>query len=150
MGDANHDRPSIGKHIIDAVRDGNASSVGAEAVVVDRPRRQIPTRAGILEGTDQFALVGIDAGDGQAAAEWTERASPQSRFRGFIDLALDSDGVVTSRLLCSVGTKGRHDDFGHTCQCGEQRVLRPISRAGHGVELAGQEPNLPPNSVLVS
>ena len=37
-----HDRPSTGKHIIDAVRDANTSSVRAEVVVVDQPWRQIP------------------------------------------------------------------------------------------------------------
>jgi len=37
-------------------------------VVVDKAWRQIPARAGILEIADQFALLGIDANDGQTAA----------------------------------------------------------------------------------
>ena len=68
MGDADHDGASIGEQIIDAVRDGDAGGVGAEVVVVDQAGRQIPTRAGILEVADQFAFLGIDANDGQAAA----------------------------------------------------------------------------------
>jgi hypothetical protein len=35
MGDADHDRASIGEQIIDAIRDGDASGVGAEVVIVD-------------------------------------------------------------------------------------------------------------------
>ncbi len=68
MRDAHHDRPSIGEQIIDTVRDGDAGGVGAEVVVVDRTGRQIPTRAGILEVADQFALLGVNADDRQAAA----------------------------------------------------------------------------------
>ena len=64
MRDAHHDRPSIGYQIIDSVRDGDAGGVGAEVVIVDQARRQIPTRAGILEVADQFALLGVDTNDG--------------------------------------------------------------------------------------
>jgi hypothetical protein len=66
--DAHHDRSSIREQIIDTVRDGDAGRVGAEVVVVDQAGRQIPTRAGILEVAHQFALLGIDADDGQTAA----------------------------------------------------------------------------------
>ena len=64
MRDADHDRPSIGKQVIDPVRDGDTGGVGAEVVVVDQAGRQIPARAGILEVADQFALLGVDANDG--------------------------------------------------------------------------------------
>jgi len=64
MRDTHHDGPSIGEEIIDAVRDGDAGGVRAEIVVVDQSGRQIPTRAGILEVADQFALLGIDANNG--------------------------------------------------------------------------------------
>ena len=64
MGDADHDGASIGEQIINAVRDGNASGVGAEVVVLDSAGRPIPARAGILEVAHQFALLGVDANDG--------------------------------------------------------------------------------------
>jgi hypothetical protein len=68
MGDADHDRASIGEQIIDAIRDGDASGIGAEIVIVDPAGRQIPTRAGIFERADQFTFFGIDANDGETAA----------------------------------------------------------------------------------
>ena len=42
MGNADHDGAAIGEQIIDTVRDGNAGGVGAEIVVVDQARKQIP------------------------------------------------------------------------------------------------------------
>ena len=68
MRDTDRDRPSIGEQIIDAVRDGDAGGIRAEVVVVDQSRRQIPAGARIFEAADQFALLGVDANDGQAAA----------------------------------------------------------------------------------
>ena len=37
-------------------------------MVVDQAGRPLPTRAGILEVADQFALLGVNANDGLAAA----------------------------------------------------------------------------------
>ena len=37
-------------------------------MVIDKARRQIPARAEILEIADEFALLGIDANDGQTTA----------------------------------------------------------------------------------
>ena len=37
-------------------------------MVVDQAGRQIPTRAGVLEVADQFAFLGVNANDRQAAA----------------------------------------------------------------------------------
>ena len=68
MRDAHQDRASVGEQIIDAVRDGDTGGVGAEVVVVDQGGETDPTRTGILEVADQFALFGIDANDGKAAA----------------------------------------------------------------------------------
>ena len=68
MGDADHDRASIGEQIIDAIRDGDASGIGAEVVIVDPAGRQIPTRTRIFEMADQFTFFGIDANDGETAA----------------------------------------------------------------------------------
>jgi len=68
MRDADHDGPSIGEEIIDAVRDGDASGIRAEVVIVDQAGRQILARAGIFEIADQFALLGIDADEGETAA----------------------------------------------------------------------------------
>ena len=67
MGDADHDGAAIGEQIIDAVRDGDASGVGAEVVIVDPAGRQIPARPGIFEIADQSAFFGIDANDGETA-----------------------------------------------------------------------------------
>ena len=68
MRDADHDRPSIGEQIIDAVRDGDARRIGAEVVIVDQARRQVPARPEIFEIADQFTFFGIDANDGETAA----------------------------------------------------------------------------------
>jgi len=68
MGDAGYDRPSIGEQIIDAVRDGDGSGIGAEVVIVDQAERQIPARTEILEIADQFAFFGIDTNDGETRA----------------------------------------------------------------------------------
>ena len=68
MRDTYRDRSSIGEQIVDAVRDGDAGGVGTEVVVVDQTGRKIPTRSGVLEVADQFALLGVDANDRQAAA----------------------------------------------------------------------------------
>src|SRR5712692_9748134 len=67
MGDADHDGPSIGEQIIDAVRDGDTRGIGAEVVIVDQAGRQIPARPGIFEIADQFTFFGIDANDGETA-----------------------------------------------------------------------------------
>jgi hypothetical protein len=68
MGDADHDRASIGEQIIDAIRDGDAGGIGAEVMIVDPAGRQIPTRTRIFEMADQFTFFGIDANDGETAA----------------------------------------------------------------------------------
>lgn len=65
MGNADNDSPAVGEQVVDAVRDGRAPGVGAKIVVVDQARRALPGGAGILEVADQFALLGIDADDGQ-------------------------------------------------------------------------------------
>lgn len=68
MRDADHDGTSIREQIIDAVWYGDAGGIGAEIVIVDQARGQIPARPGILKGADQFALFGIDADDRVAAS----------------------------------------------------------------------------------
>jgi hypothetical protein len=45
-----------------------ASEGGAEVVIVDQARRQVPTGTGISEMADEFALFGIDANDGETTA----------------------------------------------------------------------------------
>jgi len=65
MRDADYDGTSIREEIIDAVWYGDTGGIGAEIVIVDQARGQIPARPGILKGADQFALLGIDADDGQ-------------------------------------------------------------------------------------
>jgi hypothetical protein len=68
MRDADHDGASIGEQIVDAIRYGDAGGIGAEIVIVDQARGQVPARSSILEIADQFALLGIDANDGETAA----------------------------------------------------------------------------------
>ncbi len=75
MGDTDHDRPSIGEQIIDAVRDDDARGIGAKVVIVDQTGRQIPARPGIFEIADQFTFFGIDANDGETAALKSSRRS---------------------------------------------------------------------------
>lgn len=68
MRDADYDGASIGEEIIDAVGYGDAGGVRTEVVIVDQAWGQVPTRPGILESADQFALLGVDANDGVTAA----------------------------------------------------------------------------------
>src|SRR5215831_3614008 len=68
MRDADHDGTSISEEIIDAVWYGDTGGIGAEIVIVDQARGQIPARPGILKGADQFALLGVDANDGETTA----------------------------------------------------------------------------------
>ena len=68
MRGADYDGTTIGEQIIDSVRNGNANGIRSEIVIVDQARGQIPTRAGVFEITDQFALLGIDADDGMTLA----------------------------------------------------------------------------------
>ena len=68
MRDADHDGASIGEEIVDAVGDGDTGGVGTEIVIVDGAWGQVPARPGILERADQFALLGINADDGETPA----------------------------------------------------------------------------------
>src|SRR5437763_8606404 len=63
MRDAHHDRPTICEQIVDTVRDGDTGGIRAEIVVIDQTGRQIPTRTGILEVADQFALLCVNTND---------------------------------------------------------------------------------------
>jgi hypothetical protein len=68
MRDAYKDRASVGKQIIDAVRDRDADGIGTEIVIIDSHRRAIPLDAIVFEIADQFSLFGIDADDGKTLA----------------------------------------------------------------------------------
>ena len=67
MRDADNHRAAIGAQIVDAIRDGDAGGIGAEIVIVNQTGGEIPACSGILEGADQFPLLGIDADDGMPA-----------------------------------------------------------------------------------
>jgi len=54
--------------VVDAVGDGDADGVGAEVVVKDAAGAAFPTATRIPEVADQFALLGVDADDGQMTA----------------------------------------------------------------------------------
>lgn len=68
MRDTDGDRAAIGQQIVDAIRDGDAGGVGAEIMIVDQDGCQIPSCARIVETSDQFALLGVDADNGMALA----------------------------------------------------------------------------------
>ena len=63
--DADGHTPAIRQDIVNAMRNGHASRVRAEVVIVDQAGRVIPSRPRVLEGAHQFALFGVDADDGQ-------------------------------------------------------------------------------------
>ena len=68
MRNAYKDRASVGKQIIDTIRDRDADGIGTEIVIIDAHRRAIPLDASVFEIADQFSLFGIDADDGKALA----------------------------------------------------------------------------------
>src|SRR5213593_4174344 len=65
--DANDDRTTVVNGLINAIRNGNANSVGQEIVIIDSPGFAVPTGAGVFKVPDQFAFPGINADDGHAA-----------------------------------------------------------------------------------
>ena len=67
MGDTDHQSASIVVHIVNAVRDGDADGIGAEIVIVNAPRGAFPAALRIFEVAHQFALLAIDADNGQMA-----------------------------------------------------------------------------------
>ena len=68
MRDTYEDRASVGKQVIDPIRDRDADGIGAEIVIIDAHRRAIPLDAIVLEVADQFSLFGINADDRQPLA----------------------------------------------------------------------------------
>src|ERR1022692_4835342 len=62
------DRTTIGKRLVDAIRDSDAECVGTKVMIVDGPGLVVPACAGVFKVADQFALFGIDTDDGQATA----------------------------------------------------------------------------------
>lgn len=62
------DRTTVGKRLVDAIRDGDAECVGAKVMIIDEPGLAVPARAGVFEVADQFALLGVDTDDGQVTA----------------------------------------------------------------------------------
>ena len=65
--DANDDRTTVDNGLINAIRNGNANSVGQKIVIVDSPGFAVPTGSGAFKVADQFAFLGINANDGHAA-----------------------------------------------------------------------------------
>jgi hypothetical protein len=59
---------AIFSDVVDAIGNGDADGVGAEIVVKNAAWTAFPAAACIPEITDQFALLGIDADDGQVTA----------------------------------------------------------------------------------
>ena len=65
MRDAHEDRASVGKQVVDTVRDRDADGIGTEIVIIDAHGHPIPLGAIVLEVADQFSLFGINADDGK-------------------------------------------------------------------------------------
>src|SRR5258708_3808992 len=123
MGDADHDGASIGKQIIDAVRDGDARRIGAEVVIVDPAGRQIPARPGIFEIANQFTFFGIDANDGETAAlksvaqiaEVEELMVAIGTVVGGEFLVIDAKGIA--HLMEEAGDRVGTNDDAEVAQC---------------------------------
>ena len=145
MGDADHDGPSIGEQIIDAVRDGDTRGIGAEVVIVDPAGRQIPARPGIFEIADQFPFFGIDAHDGETAAlqsvakiaEVEELIVAIGTVVGGDFLVIDSEAIA--HLMEETGNGVGADDDTEVAQrhgnliCSAPRPLQPCDGIAGGV-----------------
>ena len=112
MRDADDDGASVGEQIIDAIGDGNAGGIRAEVVIVDQTRGKIPAGTGILEGADQFPLLGVDADDGMAAT-----LESLSQIAEVEELIVPIRGVVGGEFLV-IDT---------------QRIAHLMEQAGDGV-----------------
>src|ERR1700689_3202244 len=68
--DADADGAAVARRVVNA----DSAGVGAEVVIVHSNRRAIPFGSSVFEVADQFALLTIDANDGEAL---TLEACPQ-------------------------------------------------------------------------
>src|SRR5258708_14174904 len=66
--DAYADSAAVVRRVVNPVGNAYAAGVGAEVVIVHQNRRAIPFGASVLEVADQFALLTVDADDGNALA----------------------------------------------------------------------------------
>jgi hypothetical protein len=141
MRDADYDGTSIRKEIIDAVWYGDTAGIGAEIVIVDQARGQIPARPGILKVADQFALLGIDADHGMTASlkaipqvtEIEELIVAVGTVVGGEVLVIDSQGIA--HLMEETGDSVGADDDTEVAQCHGhlgRRPPRPL-QAGDGI-----------------
>ena len=64
--DPHTDRASIGKPVLDAVRDRDADGIGPEIGIRDAHGRAIPFDAIVFESADPVSFFGIDAEDGKS------------------------------------------------------------------------------------
>jgi len=64
--DPHTDRASIGKPVLEAVRDRDADGIGPEIGIRDAHGRAIPFDAIVFESADQVSFFGIDAEDGKS------------------------------------------------------------------------------------
>ena len=112
MRDSDGNGTSIGKQIVNAVGYGDAGGVGAEIVIVDQARRQVPACSRIIEIADQFALLGIDANDGMTTT-----------------LELVPQVADVEELLVAVGTVVG----GEFLVIDAQRITHPMEKTGHRI-----------------
>ena len=114
---ANNNRAAVGEGLVDSVRDGNADGIGAEIVIMNRPSILIPTSAVVFEVSDQFALFGINADDGQVAPSKT-----LTQIGNVIELEISvGSGIGSNFLLVDA-----------------QRVIHRVQQAGDGVGRNGE------------
>ncbi len=64
MRNTDNDRTTIGKRLVDAIRDGDTECVGTKVMIINEPGLAVPACAGVFKVADQFALFGVDADDG--------------------------------------------------------------------------------------
>src|SRR6266853_1481364 len=63
-----HGSDEVVRRVVNPVGNDYAAGVRAEVVIVHQNRRAIPFGASVLEVADQFALLTVDADDGNALA----------------------------------------------------------------------------------
>ncbi len=63
--DAHTDGAAVAGWVVNAVRDSHAAGIREEVMIVHQDRGTVPFGAAIFEVTDHFALLTVDADDGQ-------------------------------------------------------------------------------------
>ena len=102
MTDADEHGTAVSDGVVETTWNAQSQGIGAEIVIVDRPRLLAPCGARILEGADQFFLLGVHADDGQAPlgvappllADMQELLIAAGTLAGCDLLAVDTEFVI--------------------------------------------------------